>query len=145
MLMLLSFTLLVIIAGGTGFLAKRRGRDAVGWFLIGLLLGIFALILLFILPAHQPKTQVDLDPDEDRLLKIGGASPDMGLYCCDWFYLDDSHKQCGPVSLDGLRACWDEGDLTLETLVWRQGMEKWARVKELYELKEALEPAAQIT
>lgn len=140
MLMILSFTLLLLIAIATGYLAKGRGRDPAGWVLIGLLLGIFALVLLYVLPnrAHLDDAKVDLK--DDQYLSIGSAPTKQGFYSSDWYYLDSDHRQYGPLSLDRLRDKWDEEVITQETLVWCEGMAEWSRVKAVPDLQEAIEP-----
>ena len=147
---LLSFILLLIIASFTAYYANRKGRNPLLWFIIGVLLGIFApLILLFLSSAknesannngmptmtvsnpdpslqHLPQTpaQVDLSSpaEEDRL----------------WYYLDQSHQQMGPVSIIALRELWHRGQLELNSYVWAEGMEQWQKVDQLPKLKEAL-------
>lgn len=149
--MLLSFILLLIIASFTSYYANRKGRNPVLWFIIGVLLGIFApLILLFFppvkkessnngiptmtvsnpdpslenLPQPIPPTQAQLkrQEEEDKL----------------WYYLDQNHQQMGPVSIIALRELWNRGQLELSSYVWSEGMEQWQKVDNLPELKTAL-------
>jgi hypothetical protein len=144
--MLLSFILLFMIASFTSYYANRKGRNPWLWFIIGILLGIIApLILLFISqkerkddglptmtvskpdPALQHLSQMPLMPEEiqrqeDKL----------------WYYLDQNHQQMGPVSVIALRELWNRGQLELNSYVWSDGMEQWQKVDNLPDLKAAL-------
>lgn len=138
MQLLLSFLFLLFLAGLTGYFAKRRGRDPVGWLLLSLLIGIFALLILFILP-NKNKEAAELETDEDSLLFGSSASEDGGVYIKEWFYLDPDHIQCGPVSFDRLQEAWEEGIVSEKTHVWCEGMPRWIRLNELPYLQEAVQ------
>ncbi|HVF35637.1 MAG TPA: GYF domain-containing protein [Candidatus Saccharimonadia bacterium] len=43
-----------------------------------------------------------------------------------WFYADAQHRQQGPVDAGLLRRYHERGEVTRETLVWREGMQGWA-------------------
>jgi len=40
----------VLIAVACGWVAEQRGRSYVNWFLLGLLFGVFALLVLVLVP-----------------------------------------------------------------------------------------------
>lgn len=48
----------------------------------------------------------------------------------EYYYLDATHQQVGPLSLEQLLA----SDITLDTQVWHDGMEAWQPARELPEL-----------
>lgn len=41
------------IAAAAGLAANARGRDGLGWFMLGVFFSIFALIVVFILPSKK--------------------------------------------------------------------------------------------
>ena len=137
MRMLLSFVLLLMIAGANAFFARQRGRDPVGWFLLGLLLGVFGLLLLVVLPKLKKNQAGELEQDEDRLL-LGIADSREALKLKEWFYLDKNSKQQGPVGFALLSSAFEKGDITLETYVWYEGMVAWERIREIPLLLNAL-------
>jgi hypothetical protein len=57
----------------------------------------------------------------------------------DWFYLDKNRIQVGPVAFNALKRAWDDKEITIETLVWREGMGEWKKVAELPSLREVLQ------
>lgn len=48
----------------------------------------------------------------------------------NYFYLDSTNKQQGPITPDKFAAC----GVTRSTMVWRSGMDEWQRAEELPEL-----------
>ncbi|HOG50147.1 MAG TPA: RDD family protein [Lentisphaeria bacterium] len=51
------------------------------------------------------------------------------------WYFGENDQQQGPVSLDELKAMIRSGRLTVDTLVWRQGMSDWMPVQGVPELR----------
>lgn len=148
--MLLSFILLLIIASLTAYYASRKGRNPLLWFIIGILLGIFApLILLFfpavknsvtgngmptmtVSPPDHTHQQLPQPPPTPAELKRQEEEEKL------WYYLDQNHQQVGPVSIVALRELWHRGQLELNNYVWTDGMEQWEKVDNLPQLKEVL-------
>jgi hypothetical protein len=141
MLMLLSFLLLIFIAGTNAYFARQRGRDPVGWFLIGLLLGAFGLLILFVMP--KKKWEADLEQDEDRIL-AGVNDAEENFTFKEWFYLDADHCQVGPVTFEKLRTQWEEGEVSESTYLWCEGMQNWVRLDQMPVLQDAIAPVALI-
>jgi hypothetical protein len=139
MRMLISFVFLLSLAGLTGFLAKRRGRDPVGWFLISLIVGAFGLLALFIMSDKSKEQTTDLEEDEDKLLTGNDSFTETTVYAKKWFYLDEDHQQSGPHSFEIIQELWDSSTLHVETYVWSEGMLGWSRVREVSSLQEALQ------
>lgn len=147
-IMFLSLFLLILIAFFTAYYARQQGRNPVLWFVIGILLGIFGLLILLFYPS--PKT----DPKEgmptmsvsepDPALKAAhGAAPSTTVPASQeddklWFYLDSNHQQMGPVSIYALKELWNRGQLELMSYVWCEGMQQWELVDNLPELKISL-------
>jgi hypothetical protein len=121
-----TLSLWILIGGITAHYAKARGRDPRGWFCIGLLLGIFGLLLLFILPKIMRKTHVTLEPAPALALPLlENPHPDKF-----WYYLDSSNSQFGPMSFQALQTALEQGKITQQTLVWNEEFESWKPLQE---------------
>lgn len=147
--MILSFILLLIIASLTAYYANRKGRNPLLWFIIGVLLGIFApLILLFFSAVKSEPADVarglKISPPDSSRQQLSDSqlkSDDLKLQEEEnklWYYLDQNHQQIGPVSVIALRELWNRGLLELNNYVWSDGMEQWEKVDNLPELKAIL-------
>lgn len=126
----ISFAINLIIAGLTAYYAQKRGRNANGWFALGLLFSFFAPIALFLLPALGQQTE----QSKTELLTPKAPGPEDKA----WYYLDEHHQSRGPVSLVALQEEWNRGRLKLESYVWCDGMDKWQKVEETPDLHKAL-------
>lgn len=147
---ILSFILLLIIASLTSYYANNKGRNPFNWFVIGVLLGIFAPIILLFLPALKKEQKgngyptMSVSPPDPSLAHLpdSALSPEQLKVREEenklWFYLDQRHEQVGPVSVVALRELWNRGKLELNQYVWSEGMEQWQKVEDLPELKAAL-------
>lgn len=144
---LLSFILLLIIASFTAYYANRKGRNPLLWFIIGVLLGIFApLILLFlssVKPVDSDIPTMSVSNPDPSLDQLDQAPPQVNLQSSEeenklWYYLDQNHQQIGPVSIIALRELWNRGQLEITSYVWSDGMEQWQKVDSLPELKKGL-------
>ncbi|RMH88998.1 DUF4339 domain-containing protein [Lysobacter pythonis] len=51
-----------------------------------------------------------------------------------WFYADLDYRRQGPVGREDVLALHRDGRLRRESLVWRQGMDKWRPLAEVFEL-----------
>lgn len=148
MQMIVSFIILVIIASLTAYYADRKGRSFTIWFILGVLLGVFAPLILFFLPSLRGE---DVDEGQPTMTV---SKPDSSLERLSpplapvptwkeeedklWYYLDQEHQQMGPVSIVALRDMWNRGLLELNSYVWTEGMGQWQKVEQLPELKDAL-------
>lgn len=56
----------------------------------------------------------------------------------EWFYATDGQQE-GPIAYGAMRSLWRAQHITIETLVWSQGMDDWARIGDLAELLEHLD------
>lgn len=132
MRMLISVALLLFFAFISAYIAKQKGRDPVGWFMIGILLGIFSPLLLLILKPLNKDLEEETEIDENMKLAppIEETSP-IKYSDKEWFYLDNSNKQQGPLYFSALRNLWAEKKIGESTYVWTEGMQKWIRIREL--------------
>lgn len=138
---MLSFILWVLIGVATGYLAGQRGRDPVIWFMIGILLGVFGLLLLFIMPAVGQDLKANDTEGDDITLPVlpPTAHPHDSYLIKDWFYLDSFHQQQGPVRYPELKQAWQAGKINGHSFVWCEGMVEWQKVDQLPDLNKALE------
>lgn len=145
--MLLSFILLLLIASFTAYYANRKGRNPILWFIIGVLLGIFAPLILLFFPTIKSESNNGLPTmtvsNPDPSLQHLPPSPQLEIKRTEeedklWYYLDQNHQQMGPVSVIALRELWNRGQLELNSYVWTDGMEQWQKVENLSELKNIL-------
>lgn len=151
-----TFFLLYICLGMlTAYLANKKNRNLIGWFLAGMFFGIFAIIFLLILPPLPSSTQdnrsMDQQDSEEFLLQntledseIISIPDTMNQIAIDtekWFYLNKDYTNVGPISIVQLTAFLKEckhspekGIDPQELWVWKKGMPNWKKVKNIPEL-----------
>lgn len=117
---LLSILLSVILGLGCSRLARYRGRNPTHWFIGGVFFGIFALALLFFLPARKQKPAVNPQPARPKL-NLLFPEHDGKL----WYFLDEEKGQHGPMSFDALTRSYGEGKVKKASYVWNEAMEEW--------------------
>jgi len=57
----------------------------------------------------------------------------------DWFVAVDGEQQ-GPMGFEAIKALWDKGDITADSLVWNTRMSGWEPLNSVPELAKKLEP-----
>lgn len=107
----------------TAYYAEQRGRNPQNWFVIGMMLGVFGLLLVFILPPYETEevavAPLPKEPDQ-MVLPLNHTQK-------HWYYIDDKLQQQGPVDFDTIRSLWSTGSLTGESYLWCEGMEDWKK------------------
>jgi hypothetical protein len=130
MQVLLSILLALTLGWGCSHLARQRGRNPMNWFIAGVLFGIFALILLFILPIRKRNEQANpAAAPVKKLPKLTILAPAHEEKL--WYFLDEEKTQFGPMSFDALSRAWNEGKVRDSTFVWNESMEDWQRFQEV--------------
>lgn len=167
--MLLWVVLSLFFGLASAHFAQKRGRDAVTWFVIGVLLGVFGVILLFILPpasreemagsAHSTMMSLKQTQDKNSIgnwsdqseatgtkSKPSSRSKDSPLEGLpnnyqeiDWFYLDENHRQHGPILFKDVQLAYQRENVVAATYLWCEGMEDWKPLAELKGLEPLLE------
>lgn len=140
----------IVFAFITAYYAEKKGRNVLGWFILGLLFTIFALLVIYFLPSLKDEDEsenshiMSIPPQNqppsfqsETLIPLATDQIKQDENAL-WFYLDQNHKQIGPVSIFALREEWNRGLLELNSYVWTEGMEKWEKVDQLPHLKELL-------
>lgn len=104
--------------------AKKKGRNPFIWFFIGLTLGVFGVLLAWILPPAALKQPIPLPssplrPKSDAWLKM-------------WYYLDHTHQQKGPFDFADFAKFLKKKDFSETSFVWGEGMgTEWKRLADL--------------
>lgn len=129
--MFLIITMWVLFGAAAAYYGQIKGRDPILWFVLGSLFGAFSLIILFFLPALEPK-QV---PVEAEVLIEEMPSPPSPRFR-DWFFMDENSAQQGPVTYSILQRRIYDGKLNGSTLVWSEGMGGWSKIEDLDELRD---------
>lgn len=141
MRMLISLFLLTFFGLFTAYIAKKRGRDPVAWFMIGMFLGIFAPLLVMILPPiNLSKEEALTGTEENEDMRLDSFEfHSFPSFQKEWYYIDQQGNQVGPYSFQHLKAFWEEGALNKRMFVWAEGMEQWQRIAEFSQLEIALD------
>ena len=126
LMQLLNIILFWVFFGSlSAFLGKRRGRNPILWFFIGLFLGIFGVLLAVILPTPKRKVPPPFAPappkNSESWLKL-------------WYYLDPSHQKQGPFEFPAFAQLLKEAKLSDVSYIWGEGMKEWKRLSEMPEL-----------
>jgi hypothetical protein len=137
----------VLLGGVTAYLAHRRGRGPLPWFLVGLVLGVLAIALLYLWPTAQQTAQHREALAGNPQKQPQPAQPAITTTAVAveepvdviWHYLDGEDEQHGPVSIRELEKLWDERVINLESYVWSQGMPEWQTIGDLPALRDRLQ------
>ncbi len=105
--------------------AKRKGRDSSVWFMAGAFFGLFALLLLLLLPAKKAPVPVAPPAPKEPFLALSDHHVDKF-----WYFLDENKKQYGPMSFTALKSAWNTGSIQSKTFVWNEEMEEWKPLSE---------------
>ena len=117
----------------SSYLAKKGGKRQLPWFFIGLILGIFGVILISILLLKEKFTKrkhqapVQIERRSDVWMKM-------------WYYQEPASKlQKGPMEFPDLAKQWRTKALTDKTLIWGEGMPEWKKVNDLPDIVKEME------
>lgn len=123
----MSFVIILLVLGAlNAYFAKRRGRDPIAWFFIGMLFGVLGILTIFILP---PLKQAE-ETETKSVITVSSPQARSNI-SKDWFYLDATENQQGPYSWDVFQKSWNEGKFSANSYVWSEGMPEWKKVDEI--------------
>lgn len=131
---ILTITMWVVFGAACAYFAKKQKRNVYLWFFIGLLLGIFGLLLLLMLPTIEKFLKKDEKKKEasKEACDIESAKEQTDTLHVDpsyadtlWYYLDESKAQVGPMSFNALERNWHEGKINDSTYVWNEKLTDW--------------------
>lgn len=114
------------------YLAKRRGRNPLAWFFLGLFLGVLGVLLVAILPNRLHKPRTPPSPARPQRSEV---------WLKMWYYLDPAHAQQGPLDFPDFAKLRRENHLTETSFVWGEGMKEWKRLAELPDLIQEMDKA----
>ncbi len=121
-----NFPILLLASGAIGllssYLATKRGKNPIFWFMIGFFFGLLGVFAIFFSP--NPKRQPAL-AEAAPTPYIQGPSDKF------WYYLDNAHQQTGPISYNALNSAWQQGTIAPTNLVWHEELPEWKPLKEL--------------
>lgn len=130
---LLTLLLNLLIGLVTSDYARRRGKDPFLWFLIGTLLGIFALVILYFLPNDTLRSKPNIAKDEAVELR-----PPSSFEMHEWHYLIPPNIQHGPIPFSTLKELFTSKKISTSTYVWTETMADWLPIAAIPELLDAL-------
>lgn len=111
----------------SAYLAHRRGKNPIIWFLVGCLFGLFGIFaFLFFTPK---KRQTQSSPVVEAQPYLFGPSDKF------WYYLDAANTQVGPMSYDGLSNGWKQGKIPVNSLVWHEELTDWTPLQDLIRIE----------
>jgi len=124
---------LVTIGAISAFLAKKRGKNPVLWFFLGMLFGVFGIFFLFFQrpPSNSHPYQNNSRNTDPNTLDI---TPKLASLAKKdfWYYLDDKKNQVGPLSQEKLVENYKKGEIKDNTYVWNDTLEDWKRIEDLF-------------
>lgn len=150
--MILTIILWILTGVATGYLAYRRGRDPYIWFALGIFFGILAILVLVLLPTTKVEEEIAVDrrneeivegrerqlKEREKLENAPNLQP-QSVEAKEWFYLDKTRQQQGPLSFYSLNVLWENGEINGQSYVWTEGMAEWKRIQEVEDLYHVLE------
>ena len=109
------------------------------WFVLGAILGLIAIITLYILPPKAIVAPAAGDPLVLQSMEkemMTGPADDINSRPPEllWYYLDKEDKQYGPMSFYALQSAWDEDQIIASTYVWNEEMDNWKTLENLPDL-----------
>lgn len=135
----LSFIIGVLTALICAHYAQKRGRSQQAWFAIGLLFGLFGILVLFLLPGLESVEDVSRESSNKNSKKEAESSQEMSdPRFQTWFCLDEKQQQIGPLSFLQLVRAWKDCVVTPKSYVWTEGMPEWQLLGQLPHLLEKL-------
>lgn len=132
----LTFILWFLLGVACSYYATKRGRDPYAWFAIGIFFGIFGFIALFLLPPLNEENATIEKPEEIPV--IVSPSPEQEFLTSQWFYINPTFPQQGPITFHALQDLWKTNAISNNTFVWSNGMKEWKKISDLPALEEKL-------
>ena len=131
------FTLIIWAICGSicAYFAQKQGRSPRKWFFIGMLLGLFGLLILFLMRPYenwrlkrQKGKQTEKKEESPAIQSLFTHAPPDIL----WYYLDLEHQQQGPMSLNALENDWKAEKLRPSTWIWNEQLPDWKPLSEVF-------------
>lgn len=112
-------------------IALQQNRNPYLWAAAALLLGLLAILILYMLPKRiQTKSiQPPSQPVAINDIELPGL----------WYYLNEKRETLGPYSPQEFRKAFKEGAFHTKSYVWNEDFNDWKKVEEDKSLIEMLE------
>lgn len=144
--------LVQVFSGFIGYyIAIKKNRSPVLWFIIGFFFGLLGILILLLLP-EMPKIQ-NKSPyrnqyssnsnQQNEILEKTIILNDEEASC--WFFLTDEKQTLGPFSLQTICKNISKKEQPEKTWLWKKGMKNWQRLEEIPEALEQLKNIANKT
>ncbi len=127
--------------------ARMKNRNRQVWFILGVLFGAIALIVLFFLPRRIPERLTPVHstaqdglggaPFEDNSNEDAPLSPSSEPLVL-WYYLTPDDTQVGPMSLQALKSAWVDDKVNADSYLWNESMDEWKKVVDIDNLLDKL-------
>lgn len=116
-------------------IAQNRGRNPMIWFALGTILGLIAVIILYILPPKAATASAGILSEKQKQDNTPPYLPceDVATRPPEalWYYLDKENNQYGPISFNALKSAWNCDEIDPSTYVWNENMEEWKKLENL--------------
>lgn len=149
---ILTMILLFLMGIATSYIASQKGRDPYIWFAFGMFFGVFAMLVLILMPPAQSEKELENEErnkeiverrekqmeEQEKIESAPNLEP-QSIETKEWFYLDKDRQQQGPFSFYVISELWESSTLNSQTFVWTDGMPEWKKVHEIPDLYDVLE------
>lgn len=114
-------------------IAQNRGRNPTIWFALGAILGLIAVIVLYILPPKVATAPAVILPGKQDNTPSYTPSEEVATRPPEalWYYLDKENNQYGPMSFNALKSAWNCDEIKPSTYVWNENMKEWKTLESL--------------
>jgi hypothetical protein len=157
---LIGLLIILLMGALTAYVAWKRGRSPLIWFIVGIFFGWLGFLLVYFLPVQEevlkqreeevsraqkiePQNLEKQGLEKQGLEKIEPVQEKHAYEEVNWFYLDKERKQQGPISSSSIENLWKKQEIMPATYVWKEGMQDWKKVEELPGLIRALQEPNQ--
>lgn len=134
------FFLCISVAFICAYIAKKKSRNPLIWFIAGLFFLFGALIVVLILPPLEHKTSEDREiianlkelQELEKTEKLENSEEKLQNNLPDklWYYLDAQNQQYGPMTLEALMKDLKDGKIKTDTFVWNEELTDWKPLQE---------------
>lgn len=135
----LTFIFWFLTGTACAYFAYQRGRDPYFWFAVGLLFGLLGLIVLVFLPQINSGENLEKELSNNSTGNSQIVKHANDYMIKDWFYIDKSGQQFGPVRFEVLKEMWKDKKIDASSFVWSEGMSEWKKIEEIPNLHQDLQ------
>ncbi len=132
MFIIFSFIISLIFGFWAFQLAKKQQRNPWFWFSLGVLLGIFGILLLFIVEeiAWRKSSKIvektfALSSEENLFFENQENSQKF------WYFINEEEQSEGAMSFQKFRELYEDKKIHSLTYVWNASLPTWQRLKDL--------------